>query len=84
MRRPSMKDLATALREALIRYAATMPTEARQALTRAVAALDAAQMESPEFVQRYMAKALINGIGGMVEDCWSASHGTLASESKKE
>jgi hypothetical protein len=83
--RPSMKDLATALPEALVRCAAIMPTEAREALTRALAALaEAAQAESPEFVQRYMAKAMINGIGGMVEETWLASRGNLASESERE
>jgi hypothetical protein len=83
--RPSMRNLQAALPEALIRYAATMPTETREALTRAAAAFRGVpEAERPEFVQRYMAKAMINGIGNMVEESWLAGHGTLATPREKE
>jgi hypothetical protein len=78
-------DLQAALPEALVRWAATMPTEARQALARAVAAFrDVPEAETPEFVQRYMAKGMINGIGVMVEETLLASQGNLVSESEKQ
>lgn len=81
---PSKKQFEKALQEALVRHAATIPTEAWEALARVVAAfpvMDAADV--PEFVQKQLTRAMVNRFASMVEEWWLASHGNLASEGEK-